>query len=259
MISGVIDSRFRRLTCYTLAIVLAVAFVGCVGGPPRVPDDPDAALALGDREFQRKRYVNSREVFRGFLQRYPGHEKSDYAQFMVAESYMGEGEWALAAVEFRILVTNYGYSDYVDDGYLGEACALHEQAPKSRLDQRKNEEALVKLERFVQVFANSPLVPKAEAKMNEIREILAEKAYNAARFYMRQRRYRSAIVYYDKVIDNYPNNEYWARACYEKGTIMKRREEVDEAIQLFSKVLSYPGDTPVKALARDSLKELRLK
>jgi len=42
---------------------------------------------------------------------------------MLGESYFNMEEYALAAVEYRVLVTNYGYSEYVDEGYFRKRCA----------------------------------------------------------------------------------------------------------------------------------------
>ena len=233
-----------------------VVLIGC-GGVGRVPNPPQDMLDRGDHFFERKKYREAQEVYQTFLQRYPGHERSDYAQFMLAESYYGEEEYPLASLEYRILITNYGYSDYVDDGYFMEAKALHMQAPKVQLDQTKNQEALDRLQRFVQVFSQSPRVPEAQEQIQKIQAILAEKSYLSAMFYMRNKRYRSAMIYFDKIIDNYPNNDYWARALYEKGVILRKRGEIDEAVRAFSEVLAYPNDVEVKKKARDELKKLR--
>ena len=87
--------------------------VGRVWRIPSIPDNPDQLLAKGDAYFQRKKYFQSQELYKAFLLRHPGNARSDHVQFMLAESYYEDDEYAFAGVEYRILVSNYGYSDYV--------------------------------------------------------------------------------------------------------------------------------------------------
>ncbi|MFQ5510539.1 MAG: outer membrane protein assembly factor BamD [Candidatus Krumholzibacteriia bacterium] len=238
--------------CCLLSVV-----AGCVAGIPSVPDSPDEILKRADAYFQEKKYFQSQELYKAFLARHPGHDRSDYAQFMLGESIYADEDYALASVEYRILVTNYGYSEYVDEGYLKEALCLHKQAPKSELDQSNNRDALSKLERFVQIFPQSPLMPDALRYIEAIKTVLARKELATALFYISRKRFDSALIYLDKVIKDYPNNAFWVEALYHKARIYADRERADEAIQLLSQALEYPDDVEIKTDASVLLKQLR--
>ncbi len=231
--------------------------MGCGGGIPSIPDNPDQLLAKGDAYFKRKKNFQSQELYKAFLLRHPGNARSDHVQFMLAESYYEDKEYALAGVEYRILVSNYGYSDYVDDAYFKEALCLYYEAPRVELDQTRTREALNKLQTFVRIFPTSPLIPDVQRYIAEIREKLAEKDLKNAIFYIDARRFDAALIYLDKVIDNYPDNDYWAMALYHKATILERRLEFDQAIELYERVLDYPGNLRVKSAAREGLNRLR--
>ena len=237
-------------------VIFAIA-IGCAGGIPSIPNSPQGILERGDAYFARKMYFHSQGMYKAFLQRYPGDDQSDYAQFKLAESLYNGKEYGLAAVEYHLMVNNYGYSEYVDDAYYKEALCFYHQGLKPRLDQSKREDALERLERFVTVFPQSDLVPDAQEHIRLIHKKLAEKAFANARFYDKNKRYRSAIIYYDKIIDKYPNNRYWPLALYFKGVILLRRGENDEAIRLFSKVLNYPEEVGVKRDAKREMERLR--
>ncbi len=240
-----------------LIIICCLAVVGCAAGMPSIPNSPEEMIAKGERYFNRGKYYQSQELFKAFLERHAGHDRSDYAQLMLAESYFNEGDYALAAVEYRILVTNYGYSDYVDDGFFKEALCNYHQAPKSQLDQTKAYEALSQLEQFVQVYRNSPLAPEAEKHIRLVREKLARKDVENATFYFGRKRYVSALIYLDKVIADYPDNPFWVQAKYVKARILViRGEREDEAIGLLRDVIAYPGELRVKKDAELLLKEI---
>jgi outer membrane protein assembly factor BamD len=231
--------------------------VGCAGGIPSIPDSPEAILAKGDAYFKRKKCYQSLELFKAFLARYAGHDRSDYAQYLLAESYFCQEEYALAAVEYRILVTNYGYSEYVDEGFFKEALCDYYQSPKTELDQAKAVDALSEFQQFVQVYRQSPLVPEANKYIALTEEKLALKELKNAVFYFERKKYVSALIYLDKIITNYPNNASWLQAKYLKARILViRGEREDEAVELLRQVTQYPEDLPVKKEAEILLEEI---
>lgn len=240
-----------------VAVALITGMYACGSGLPRVPDSPERILADADSYFDRNKFFQAQELYRAFLERHPGDDRSDYAQFKLAESLYGDRDWALAAVEYRILVTNYGYSEYADDGYLKEALCFANQASDAPHDQSKRLEALDKLHRFVKVFTNSPLLSEAQKEIEKNNAVLAEKALRNALFYMRYKRPKSGEIYLDKIIDNYPDNEHWCRALYYKGKIEMDRGHEDEALALFGRVMTCSYDVDEKALASDMIKRLK--
>jgi outer membrane protein assembly factor BamD len=247
----------NRVGAILVALSMLLFVFGCAGGLGKVPNSPEGILERGDAYFQRKMYFHSQEMYKAFLLRYPGHDRSDHAQFMLGMSLYNGKEYALAAIEFHLVVTNYGYSELVDDAYLQEALSLEKQAPKSSLDQRKREEALEKLERFMTVFPQSDKIAVAQEAIERIRAVLAEKCFKNGKFYYRRKRYRSAEIYFKKIIDRYPNNEYWANAGYYQGLIFLKRNDRDEAIRMFSLVMSYPENVEAKRASEFELRKLR--
>jgi outer membrane assembly lipoprotein YfiO len=231
----------------------------CTAGIPKIPPLPDQIIEQGDAYYQRKKYFQAQELYKAFLQKYAGDDRSDYAQFRLAESYFADGEYPLAAVEYRVLVSNYGYSDYVDDAFFKEALCLYEQSQRAQLDQTKTYDALAKLRQFEQVFNKSPLVPEAQKYIDKIKQKLAHKEFENAMFYYDRKRYRSAGIYFDKVIENYDGNDYWARALYFKARILMKNGEQQEAARLLSQVMAYPQDVDVKADAQKALHSLNEK
>jgi outer membrane protein assembly factor BamD len=244
-------SRYPVFSKYRVLILFCLALQGCAGGIPSIPNSPEEIVVRGENYFNRGKYYQSQELFRAFIERYAGHDRSDYVQFMLAESYFKDGEYALAAVEYRILVTNYGYSDYVDDGFFKEGLCNYYQSPKFQLDQTKAYEALSQLEQFVQVYRTSPLVPEAERHIRLVREKLARKDVENALYYFKRKRYISALVYLDKVIADYTDNSYWVYAKYLKAQILfVRGERAEEAAELLREVMAYPEALPVKREAK---------
>ncbi len=237
--------------------LLVVLLAGCVGGASKIPGTPDAVLARADQYFNKGNNVRAATLYQQFVERYAGHDRADYAQFMLAESHFRGHDYPVASIEYQVLISNYGYSEYVDDALFEMGVCAWRQSPRAERDQTKTQEALSRFNQYLQTYPDGPHAQEAKDYIRRINEKLAKKAYTAARWYYRQKNGKAAMIYCDKVIDDYPDNRYWAEALYLKGDILLRRGEKEEAIRQFTQVLAYPEDLPVKRLAQSKLKEAR--
>ena len=235
----------------------ALMLMSCAGGIPSIPNSPDAILAKASDHFNREKYYQSKELYKAFLARYPGHSRSDEAQFFVAESHFNDGEYPLAAVEYRVLSSNYGYSEYVDDAFYKIALCATEEAPRSDLDQSKSFEALSLFEQFMRTFPTSPLIDEANLHVNEIYKKLARKDFENGYYYYRQKRFGPASVYFEKVIEKYPGNEHWLKSMFYQAKILIAKGEKDSARELLNRVLEYPRDIEVKLEAQQILNSMQ--
>jgi outer membrane protein assembly factor BamD len=253
-----VKARAAARMVATLAASLgALWLAACAGSLPSIPDTPDAVMAKADALFARDSYFQSAEVYRAFLERYPGHDRSDVAQFRLAESYFRDGEYELAAVEYQILLANYGYSDHAPEALFRIGVCFWEQSPKASRDQQKSYDALAKFEQFIQTFPDHPLVTEARDYVRRVHRRLAEKTMMALRWYYKRGKFQAALIYCDKIIENYPDNEYAVEAMYLKGEMLLAFGEVEQAAQLFARVMAWPEDLRVKAYAEEKLKEIR--
>jgi outer membrane protein assembly factor BamD len=243
----------RALVAGMLAAVLA----GCIGGMPKVPATPEAVLERAQDYQQRGKSLQAAALYTQFLERYAGHDRADFAQFMLAETHFEDHDYALAAVEYQIVISNYGYSEYVDDALFKIGVCNWKESPREQRDQQKSLDALSRFNQYRQTFPEGDHAAEVEKYVKEINEKLARKEYAAAHWYFRQRNGAAALIYCDKIIDNYPDNRYWAQALLLKGDILLRRGQNEEAIRQFTRVLEYPEDLSIKQQAEAKIREAR--
>lgn len=239
-----------------LAAGLFLWIMSCAGGMPKVPAKPEDVLTRADDLLKRGKHLQAVALYQKFLENYVGHERADYAQYKLAESYLEGEEYELAAVEYQVLITNYGYSEWVDEAIFKTGVCLLEEAPRVERDQQKAIDALSRFNQFLQTYPAHALAPDARARVREIHSRLAEKSLIAARYYYKRKEPKAALVYCDKVIDNYPENKFWAEAIYLKGQILIDRGQNEEAIAQFTRLLEYPDDA-LKRQAEAKIKEAR--
>jgi outer membrane protein assembly factor BamD len=217
---------------------------------------PEQKLAIAADLFDRGKYADAAVEYKSFLASFAGDERSDYAQFRLAESYRLDEEYALAAVEYRILINDYGYSEYVDDAFFLEALCAFRQAPRAERDQSKSYEALDRVNRFLQLFPSSQRIEEAKSLKLEIHDRLGKKDFLGGKLYFSKELYDAALIYLDKVITNYPSTVWAARSHYYKGLILDKRGDQEGAAGEFRASLSSGSDFREKEDAARRMREL---
>lgn len=237
-------------------IVLWVACIGaCAGGLPKVPATPEAVLQRADELQSKRKFAQSIALYETFLDRYAGHDRADYAQYQLGMSHFGAGDYPVAAVEFQVLMTSYGYSEWVDDALFHTGLSFWRDAPRPARDQQKSVDALSRFNQYLQTYPEAPLAPEARKYVTEIHTRLAEKALVAARWYQRRHEPKAAMIYCDKIIENYPGNDNWVEAVYLKGTILLALGRNEDAIAEFVRIRDYPSDHRLKRDAEARIRE----
>lgn len=238
------------------AVALAL-LVGCAGGMPKVPASPQAILDRADDYLRRGKEREAVALYAQFLDRFPGHERVDYAQFQLGECYFRTRDFAMATVEYQVLIANYGYSEWVDEAVFQLGVCSWNEAPKYPRDQQKSVDALGRFNQFLLTYPDHPRAAEARDYVRRIHERLARKAYTSAKWYYRQHEPKAALVYCDKIVREYPDNAYWAEALLLKAQILLDRGDREGAIQQFTQIIAYPGDLPHKREAQRRIKEAR--
>jgi outer membrane protein assembly factor BamD len=246
-----------------VAMVLTLAaLAGASCGGPYAPKKMNLAsdkLALADRLFDKGSYNRAAVEYKDFVATFAGDERSDYAQYRLAESYRLDREYALAEVEYRILINDYGYSDWVDDAFFLDGVCAYRQTPRFERDQTKSYQALDRLNRFLQMFPSSSRMEEARTMIREIHAKLAHKDFTAAKLYFSKKRYDASLVYLRKIIELYPETVWAARSRYYRAYIGETKGDAAGAIEDYRSVLRSKDAIPEKAEAEKRLKFLERK
>jgi outer membrane protein assembly factor BamD len=247
----------KRAGRAVLIIALASMAASC-GGPysAKNVNVPDEKLRLADELYSKRKYTQAGMEFKDFLAVFAGDERGDYAQFMLAESYRGAKEFALASVEYRILIADYGYSEYIDDAFFLEGLCAFEMSQRAERDQKYTYDALTRINRFLDLFPNSPRRDEALEVRREIHDVLGKKAFDAAKLYFRDEHYGAADIYFRKVTDNYPDTSWAGRSWYYIGFIQQSNGEMDPAAESYSKAVRSEHDFSEKRSASSQLRKL---
>ena len=194
------------ITLFTLLILTSA----CRNKDLIRPGDPlnvayDKSVAL----FEEEKYDDAAYGFDLVTRIGRGTNFSEDAQFYLAESYFFDRQYILAASEYERFISYYPQDEKRQQVEFKLALCFYEQSPRYRLDQTQTRRAIQLFRLFNNKYPDSELVVESAQKIDELRNKLARKSFDAGEFYLRTSRYVAASIYFDQVVDQYPESK-WA-------------------------------------------------
>ena len=199
-------------------------------------DDPEKAYFIAKSHYDKKDYLDAIDDFNMIKLKFSGSSFIDKAIYYLGMSYYKSEEYILANYEFETLIKNYPSSGFVEDSRYMLAMCYYGLSPAYNLDQTYTRYAINEFQNFIEIYPKSKLVSDAERKLDELKTKLAYKALKSADLYFTMDNYKSALVYYNNVLDEYPETKYADDALYGKIQVLikkKRYEEASSSIEKF--------------------------
>lgn len=204
--------------------------------------------------YENQKYNDAVEAFETVLSIGRGTPQGQEAQFYLAEALFKSGQYILAAAEFERFTAFYprdqrkAYCEYM------AAEAYYELSPIYKLDQEYTEKAINSYRLYLNNHPSDSLVQNASDRIDMLREKLAHKLFNAAEFYVRtadlsvrNNQYESAAIYYDIILEKYPETSWAEKAlAYEikalvssadKSVEKRQLERYERAVEQYEKYL----------------------
>lgn len=227
-----------------LMTLAAITLWGCSSSKPRpVPsarDGFDAAMRLYDNG----KWEDARTTFEAVVFNHPGSAIVDSAQYMMAMCYFRQKDPILAAAEFERLHTHYPTSDLVDDAdYMRAVCLIASAPSHTGLDQEKTRDAVNELKLFKDNHPLSEYIPKVDSLLSESYRVLSQKDFDTGRLYMKLNHPESARIYFQGLIDAYPESPLVPEALYYMAEGQRKLDSLDNAVQYYEKIIYlYPDN-----------------
>jgi outer membrane protein assembly factor BamD len=200
----------------------------------RPGDTIEVAFEKAMNQFENENYAEAANAFETVVSIGRGTDIGQEAQFYLAESYYNDRRYLLAASEYERYAQFYPNSQRRETVDFKQAECYYFMSPRYRLDQSYTRQAIESLRLFNSRYPDSEFIEKSAEYITVLREKLARKQFSAANFYKRTNRFNAAAVYYDLVIDEYPETR-WAELSlveqmesyilYAENSILQRQEE----------------------------------
>jgi outer membrane protein assembly factor BamD len=146
--------------------------------------------------------------------------------------------------------------------YLGAYC-YYKQSPVLTLTQEKTQEAIEKLQQFINFYPYSEKLNDASDLVQELRIKLEEKAFEIAKQYNTIRDYKSSIIVLNSFISDYPGTPFREDALYYlfdssyklaiNSIPSLRLERLEDAKKIYDELLT---DYPETSYLKDAEKKI---
>ncbi len=208
--------------------------------------------------LEKEDYAESIKGFQLIIYTYPGSQWIDDAQFGLAESYFGSRDYINAIFEYQRIVNDFPLSEYADDAQFKIGMCFFERSPGFEYDQESTRRAIEEFERFLEDYPDSELVDEAESKISDCRNKLAKKNFETGKLYRKLGHINSAMIYFEEVIKNYDDSDWFLKSKYEIGEILLMEGKIEEAIDTFRSLAEQSLDREVRRKAKIRIEEIEL-
>ncbi|AYD47239.1 outer membrane protein assembly factor BamD [Arachidicoccus soli] len=168
--------------------------------------DNEYKYKMAEKYYNDKKYNHSSELFQAlfpYLKGSPRYEEA-FNKFAYSAFYLKDYE--SASLAFRTFTENFPNSALVPEAFYMQGYCLFLNSPKVELDQSSTQHAISVLQSFVNTYPKSTKAEEAKALILKCNKKLEEKEYLAAKLYYDLGDYRSAHLYFDLLLSDYPNS-----------------------------------------------------
>ncbi len=144
------------------------------------------------------------EVFQAIVDDGPFSEYGQLAQYKAGLAHVALRDYEAAVGAFEQVISRYPDSPLIDDARFQIAQASLKGTFRAGYDQSPTDLALRELDAFLREYPQSELSDEAARRLKELRERRAQHEYQVAQFYERRRHPESARIYYETIVDRYP-------------------------------------------------------
>lgn len=233
-----------RLGGLVAAVLLAGA---CATGAPLKFDSPEALYERALQEVRDEDWADVVMLLERLKLEYPTFARMQEARFHLGNAYFARREYVTAANEFLRLAADYPTGPYADDARFRVCEAYRELSPVVQRDQEYTRAAVEHCEALIAYYPTSEFVPRAREIVQEMTNKLAAKIYEAGVFYQERKALDSAILEYERVVQQYPQTEIAPRALLRLVEVYTRLGYAEEAKAAKDRLLKeYPASPAAK-------------
>jgi outer membrane protein assembly factor BamD len=145
------------------------------------------------------------------------------AQYKLGLVLKGLMRYYEAEEAFNKVISNYPDSEWAEAAKFQIASCRAALSRGPDYDQAAAKEAEEQFTEFIREHPEAALSQEAEKNIEQLREKEAEASFNTARFYEKQKAYAAAKIYYEDLVDNYPDSA-WAAKALERLEVMEKEK-----------------------------------
>jgi outer membrane protein assembly factor BamD len=228
--------------------------------PVNPNEQPDRILyEKSMAEIQHGRYTVGRLTLQTLLNTYPDSEYLAKAKLAIADSYYRQGGVSgltQAQAEYSDFITFFPDAPEAPMAQYRAAMSYFRLMNKPDRDLTDAKLAELELEKFLLKYPRSPLLPKVEARLREVQEVVAEGDFETAKFYYDHHANPAALSRFRSIVNRYPNFSKADVACWDLAQTLVQQKKPREAVPYYDRILTLYPLSPLARRAKERLAAL---
>ena len=241
---------FDKIKVYLIAIMI----ISCNSYQKLLNSKETAPkLKAAQKYYDEGEYRRANRLFEQIIPSYRGKPQSQRLIYFFANTHYQLGNFILAAYQFESFVKSFPKSEKLDEANFMIAKCYYMLSPSYSLDQENTNEAMEKLQIFIDNYPRSSYLSEANNYIKELQIKLEKKEFEISKQYYTIRDYKAAISSLDNFISNFPGTPFRENALYykflsqyeiaTKSVILKKLERLEGAIETYDAILRYYPET----------------
>ena len=256
---------YTKFNCLA-ALVAVIGLAGCAGHKTATakPDTNNTASAEADKilyeravnDLQHSRFDTARLSLQTLINTYPDSEYLAKAKLSIADSYFKEGGttgMTQAVAQYQDFITFFPFLDEAAYAQMQIGMAHYRRMEKSDRDRTEALEAEAAFQTFMQKYPQTELAPKAEQRLREVQEVLADGDYRIASFYYLRRIDKAAAPRLLDLVNRYPLYSDADHANWMLASIYERNKHNEIASTYYARLVKEYPMSPLADQAKAKL------
>ena len=155
------------------------------------------------------------EVYEQVVKNGPYSDVAPLAQFRIGLAYEKQHDYLAAVHAYEKLLERYPKLPLAEDAQYQIGWEYKKESARAEYDQNAANQAIAAFTDFLLRYPDSAKVPVVQQYQVELKGEQARGLFHIGQFYEKNRAYKSAIIYYDDVIEKNPESS-WATQAKDK-------------------------------------------
>ncbi|MCK4809318.1 MAG: outer membrane protein assembly factor BamD [Candidatus Omnitrophica bacterium] len=162
------------------------------------------------------------EIFKKIIDAAPYSEYAPQVQYKLGLLFISLSRFEDASDIFQKLIDNYPENKWAKAAKYQLAISASKASPGVDYDDTRRKQAIDNFNEFVEKYPEADFSANAQNKLRILKEKEAKKNFDIACFYERQKKIRSAVIYYEIIVNDFGDTSYAKKA---KESLLKLKPE----------------------------------
>lgn len=169
---------------------------------------------LGEDLYKEGKFAKANKLFAQIVPNYRGKPQAEKLMYLYSNSFFKMRDFYVSGYQFERFAASYPKSEKLEEASFLSAKSYYMLSPVYTKDQKETNEALVKLQTFIDLFPDSEYVAEANKLVKELDFKLEKKAFEIAKQYNRISDFPASVRSYDNFIFDFPGSSLKEEALF---------------------------------------------